>query len=151
MRRKILYNILNEWRDEDMDDSPIDIDDDMNIELTSSDMSDEPDLDDDEFVRSNITSNKSDYIILSDEILLKKGYCPYSLEDSFHYNINELAEKWTKLFDKILNYALLISTKNKPYWSNDSVLNDCIKQFFSNIDISLLNIETLKGKKCSYN
>lgn len=82
MRRKI----LNEWRD-DMDDSPIDIDDDMNIELTSSDMSDEPDLDDDEFALSNITSNKSDYIFLSDEILLKKGYCPYSLEDPFHYMI----------------------------------------------------------------
>ena len=146
MRRKILYNILNEWRDEDMDDSPIDLDDDMNIEPTSSDMSDEPDLDDDDFALSNITSNKSDYIILSDEILLKKGYCPYSLEDPFHYDINELTEKWTKLFDKILNHALLISTKNKPYWSNDSVLNDCIKQFFPNIDISLLNIETLKGK-----
>ena len=50
MRRKILYNILNEWRDEDMDDSPIDIDldDDMNIEHGSSDMDNEPDLDDDD-------------------------------------------------------------------------------------------------------
>ena len=37
MKKKILYNILNEWRDEDMDDSPIDLDDDMNIEPASSD------------------------------------------------------------------------------------------------------------------
>ena len=62
MRRKILYNILNEWRDEDMDDSPIDIDDDMNIELTSSDMSDEPDLDDDEFALSTTVNNTRDII-----------------------------------------------------------------------------------------
>ena len=32
MKKKILYGILNEWRDDDMDDSPIDPDDDMNIE-----------------------------------------------------------------------------------------------------------------------
>ena len=52
MRRKILYNILNEWWDEDMDDdSPIDIDD-INFELTSSNMDNEPDLDDDDFVLS---------------------------------------------------------------------------------------------------
>ena len=61
MRRKILYNILNEWRDEDMDDSPIDIDDDMNIELTSSDMSDEPDLDDDEFALSTTQETSYEY------------------------------------------------------------------------------------------
>ena len=47
MRRKILYSILNEWRDEDMDDSPIDLDDDMDIEHNSSDMDNEPNLDDD--------------------------------------------------------------------------------------------------------
>ena len=52
MRRKILYNILNEWWDEDMDDdSPIDIDD-INFELTSSNMDNEPDLGDDDFVLS---------------------------------------------------------------------------------------------------
>ena len=28
MKKKILYSILNEWRDDDMDDSPIDLDDD---------------------------------------------------------------------------------------------------------------------------
>ena len=52
MRRKILYNILNEWWDEDMDDdSPIDIDD-INFKLTSSNMDNEPDLGDDDFVLS---------------------------------------------------------------------------------------------------
>ena len=59
MKKKILYSILNEWRDEDMNDSPIDLDDDMNIEPTSSDMSDEPDLDDDEFALS--TTQKTSY------------------------------------------------------------------------------------------
>ena len=52
MKKRILYSILNEWRDEDMDDSPIDLDDDMNIEQDSSDMDNEPDLDDDEFALS---------------------------------------------------------------------------------------------------
>src|SRR5574344_64611 len=60
MRRKILYNILNEWRD-DMDDSPIDIDDDMNIELTSSYMSDEPNLDDDDFALSTTQETSYEY------------------------------------------------------------------------------------------
>ena len=67
MRRKILYNILNEWRDDDMDDSPIDLDDDMDIEQDSSDMSDEPDLDDDDFALS--TTQETSYMInLSREI-----------------------------------------------------------------------------------
>ena len=35
-----------------MDDSPIDLDDDMNIEPISSDMDNEPDLDDDDFASS---------------------------------------------------------------------------------------------------
>ena len=52
MKKRILYSILNEWRDEDMDDSPIDLDDDMNIEPISSDMDNEPDLDDDDFALS---------------------------------------------------------------------------------------------------
>src|SRR5574344_3004270 len=61
MKKRILYNILNEWRDEDMDDSPIDIDDDMNIELTSSYMSDEPDLDDDDFALSTTQETSYEY------------------------------------------------------------------------------------------
>ena len=71
MRRKILYNILNEWRDEDMDYSPIDIDDDMNIELTSSDMSDEPDLDDDEFALSTTQETSYEYFPETREELKK--------------------------------------------------------------------------------
>ena len=51
MKKRILYSILNEWRDEDMDDSPIDLDDDMNIEQDSSNMDNEPNLDDDDFAR----------------------------------------------------------------------------------------------------
>ena len=59
MKRGILYSILNEWRDEDMDDSPIELDDDIDIESTSSDMDNEPDLDDDEFALS--TTQKTSY------------------------------------------------------------------------------------------
>ena len=64
MRRKILYSILNEWRDEDMDDSPIDLDDDMDIEHGSSDMDNEPDLDDDDFALSttNHTQGFNEYM-----------------------------------------------------------------------------------------
>ena len=62
MRRKILYNILNEWRDEDMDYSPIDLDDDMDIEPISSDMNNEPNLDDDEFALSTTVNNTRDII-----------------------------------------------------------------------------------------
>src|SRR5574344_747657 len=61
MRRKILYNILNEWRDEDMDDSPIDLDDDIDIEPTSSYMSDEPNLDDDDFALSTTQETSYEY------------------------------------------------------------------------------------------
>ena len=59
MKKKILYSILNEWRDDDMDDSPIDLDDDMDIEATSSDMDNEPNLDDDDFALS--TTQKTSY------------------------------------------------------------------------------------------
>jgi len=69
MKKRILYNILNEWRDEDMDDSPIDIDD-MDLEPTSSDIDNEPDLDDDEFAIS--TTNEKNYI--SSPLDLKKFY-----------------------------------------------------------------------------
>lgn len=51
MKRKILYSILNEWRDEDLDDLPIDLDD-LDFEPTSLTMTDEPDLEDDDFVLS---------------------------------------------------------------------------------------------------
>jgi len=61
MKKRILYNILNEWRDEDMDDTPIDLDD-IDFEATSSDMDNEPDLDDDEYILS--TQHKNN--ILSD-------------------------------------------------------------------------------------
>ena len=61
MRRKILYNILNEWRDDDMDDSPIDLDDDIDIEPTSSDMDNEPDLDDDDFALSTTQETSYEY------------------------------------------------------------------------------------------
>src|SRR5574344_2398851 len=61
MKKRILYNILNEWRDEDMDDSPIDLDDDMDIEPTSSDMTDEPDLDDDDFALSTTQETSYEY------------------------------------------------------------------------------------------
>ena len=40
-----------------MDDSPIDLDDDMNIEHGSSDMDNEPNLDDDEFALSTSNTN----------------------------------------------------------------------------------------------
>ena len=42
-----------------MDDSPIDLDDDMNIELASSDIDNEPDLDDDDYELS--TTQKTSY------------------------------------------------------------------------------------------
>ena len=71
MRRKILYNILNEWRDEDMDYSPIDIDDDMNIEPTSSDMDNEPDLDDDDFALSTTQETSYEYFPETREELKK--------------------------------------------------------------------------------
>ena len=81
MRRKILYNILNEWRDEDMDDSPIDIDldDDMNIEHGSSDMDNEPDLDDDDFALST-TFHKKSYII-------KYLYNIYTFNNKYQGNV----------------------------------------------------------------
>ena len=71
MKKKILYSILNEWRDEDMDDSPIDIDDDMNIEPTSSDMDNEPDLDDDDFALSTTQETSYEYFPETREELKK--------------------------------------------------------------------------------
>ena len=71
MRRKILYSILNEWRDDDMDDSPIDLDDDMDIEPTSSDMTDEPDLDDDDFTLSTTQKTSYEYFPETNEELKK--------------------------------------------------------------------------------
>jgi len=94
MKKRILYNILNEWRDEDMDDSPIDIDDDL--QPTSSDMSDEPNLDDDEYILSttkskslkNINSPKFLHNLINLILSLnKKDYVEYTTL------LNEINEK----------------------------------------------------------
>jgi len=86
MRRKILCNILNEWRDEDMDNTPIDIDD-MDLEPTSSDMSAEPNLDDDEFVLS--TSNTKEDILYP----LKKNKHAKKLWDNFSQQQQDIVIK----------------------------------------------------------
>ncbi len=45
-----------------MDDSPIDLDDDMDLKPTSSDISDEPNLDDDDFALSTTQETKEPWI-----------------------------------------------------------------------------------------
>jgi len=108
MRRKILYSILNEWRDEDMDDSPIDIDDDL--QPTSSDMSDEPNLDDDEFALSTINNTHSD---------LNGCVCYYDNNNDFTYifsrniyDIDPLTLNFEEPFNKRKHNLLLKSWKD---------------------------------------
>ena len=88
MKKRILYSILNEWRDEDMDDSPIDLDDDIDIEPTSSDMDNEPDLDDDEFALSTTQEISYEYFPETREELKEIVRMEIEKQGSVNVNLN---------------------------------------------------------------
>lgn len=115
MKKRILYSILNEWRDEDMDDTSIDLDD-MEFEPTSSNMSDEPDLDDDEFVLSTQSDKNSKCVDVNDNIRFIRGYCPFALDNTIDYNINDVVDKWyifmKTIYDKLRTFGVKGLTKS---------------------------------------
>jgi len=115
MKKRILYSILNEWRDEDMDDSPIDIDDD----ITSSDMNnDEPDFDDDDFVLSRIgdtDAGVTNILICKNNEDAKTISIPnqkiyfnmFDIDKPFRrerHTLKDLQDSWYKLFKNIVKW-----------------------------------------------
>lgn len=139
MKRRILYNILNEWRDEDIDDTPIDVDDDMDLEPISSDMSDEPDLEDDDFVLT--TGNKKLYPIYSEEIpglvdnqryndyviFAPHTFDIYSFDISKPYDIDQCVENIKKI------QSIIISTVIGDYDVNNFNKYNIVKDILTNI------------------
>ena len=116
MKKRILYNILNEWRDEDIDDTPIDIDDDIDLEPISSDMSDEPDLDDDDFILST-TGNNNDFthIITTENgvemgIRYPKQEFFFNMYDVLHpfrrtpHKMKDLKDTWSTVLSQIIEW-----------------------------------------------
>ena len=130
MRRKILYNILNEWRDEDMDDSPIDLDDDIDIERDSSDMDNEPNLDDDEFALS--TSNTKEDILYP----LKKNAHAKKLWDNFNSSQQDVVMKILEWINETRQYCF-----NNPENSYTFYFKNFEKYYSSQIAIGLVKDE----------
>ena len=150
MKKIILYSILNEWRDEDMDDSPIDLDDDMNIEPTSSDINDEPDLDDDEFALSTTQEIKEPFIQIVEHDyyhikgLIDKHYydhskgCNCQIVASLYFDIKGRNKEVMTIKDFVINRYFFDSDfghpkgkdNNIPY--NTKVIN-YIKNFLKEI------------------
>ena len=139
MKKRILYNILNEWRDEDIDDTPIDVDDDMDLEPISSDMSDEPDLDDDDFVLT--TGNNKLYPIYSEKIpglvdnqryndyviFAPHTFDIYSFDISKPYDIDQCVENIKKI------QSIIISTVIGDYDVNNFNKYNIVKDILTNI------------------
>ena len=118
MRRKILYSILNEWRDDDMDDSPIDLDDDMDIEHGSSDMDNEPNLDDDDFALSTTNKKLEKYDIKDFMTSIKKMFT------FVHMDLKKLS-----YYDKSFSRNIELHT----YSYDKYVIKNFINEFNKNI------------------
>ena len=122
MRRKILYNILNEWRDDDMDDSSIDLDDDMNIEHGSSDMSDEPDLDD-EFALSTTQETSYEYFPETKEELKKIIRMEIEKQGGVNVNLNMIDTSRITNMSVMFNRYTSLQTLDVSGWDVSNVKN----------------------------
>jgi len=123
-----------------MDDSPIDIDDDIDFEQTSSDMNDEPDFDDDEFVLST-TGNKKIYPIYSEKIpglvnnqrykdyviFAPHTFDIYSFDISKPYDIDQCVKNIKKI------QSIIISTVIGDYDVNNFNRYNMVKDILTNI------------------
>ena len=113
-----------------MDDSPIDLDDDMNIEPTSSDMGDEPDLDDDDFALS--TSNTKEDILYP----LKKNAHAKKLWDNFNSSQQNVVMKILEWINETRQYCF-----NNPKNSYTFYFKNFEKYYSSQIAIGLVKDE----------
>ena len=128
MKKKILYSILNEWRDEDMDDSPIDLDDDMNIEQDSSDMDNEPDLDDDEFALSTTQETSYEYFPETREELKKIIMMEIEKQGGVDVNLNMI-------------HTSKITDMNNMFYKCTSL---------KNLDVSRWDVSNVKDMFCMF-
>ena len=129
MKKKILYSILNEWRDDDMDDSPIDLDDDMDIERDSSDMSDEPDLDDDEFALSTTQETSYEYFPETREELKDIIEREIKKQGGVNVNLNMIDTS------KIINMNCMF----------------CERESLHTLDVSRWNVSNVKNRTYMFN
>src|SRR5574344_333472 len=139
MRRKILYNILNEWRDEDMNDSPIDLDDDINIEQDSSDMNNEPNLDDDEFALSTTQETSYEYFPETREEFKEIVRMEIKKQGGVNVNLNMIdTSKITDMGIVFYGYTSLRSL-NVSGWDVSNV-NDMNNMFGNCVSLRTLDV-----------
>ena len=151
MKKRILYSILNEWRDEDMDDSPIDLDDDMNIEQDSSDMDNEPDLDDDDFALSTTQETSYEYFPEMKEELKKIIRMEIEKQGGVNVNLNMIDT--SKITDMNNMFYKCTSLKNLDVsrWDVSNVkdmngmFSDC--ESLETLDISGWDVSNVKDMR----
>ncbi len=155
MKKRILYNILNEWRDEDMDDSPIDLDD-INFEPTSSDMSDEPDLDDDEFALSSTQETSYEYFPKTRDELKEIVDMEIEKQGGVHVNLNMIdTSEITDMNGTFYNCPSL-ETLDVSLWDVSNV-EDMRSMFdggctsLRTLDVSKWNVSKVKEMRYMFN
>ena len=151
MRRKILYSILNEWRDEDMDDSPIDLDDDMDIEQDSSDMDNEPNLDDDDFTLSTTQETSYEYFPKMNKELKEIVRMEIEKQGGVNVDLNMIdTSKITDMSDMFFNCKSL-RTLDVSEWDVSNVkimscmFNGCTS--LQSLDVSGWDVSNVKDMK----
>ena len=112
-----------------MDDSPIDLDDDMDIERDSSDMSDEPDLDDDEFALSTTQETSYEYFPETREELKDIIEREIKKQGGVNVNLNMIDTS------KIINMNCMF----------------CERESLHTLDVSRWNVSNVKNRTYMFN
>ena len=122
-----------------MDDSPIDLDDDMDIERDSSDMSDEPDLDDDEFALSTTQETSYEYFPETREEL--KEIVRMEIEKQGGVNVNLNMIDTSKITDMGIVFYGYTSLRSLDVSERDvSNVNDMNNMFGNCVSLRTLDV-----------
>ena len=147
MKKKILYSILNEWRDEDMDDSPIDLDDDMDIKHGSSDMDNEPDLDDDDFALSTTQKTSYEYFPKTKEELKKIIRMEIEKQGGVDVDLNMIDTSKITNMNYIFFNCKSLRTLDVSEWNVSNVTNMlgvfCGCESLETLDVSEWNVSNV--------
>ena len=147
MKKKILYSILNEWRDEDMDDSPIDLDDDIDLEHGSSDMDNEPDLDDDDFALSTTQKTSYEYFPETREELKEIVRMEIKKQGGVNVDLNMIDTSKITDMDTVFFGCTLLHNLDVNGWDVSNV-NNMYDMFYEctslqNLDVSRWNVSNV--------
>ena len=122
-----------------MNDSPIDLDDDMDIKPTSSYMSDEPDLDDDDFALSTTQETSYEYFPETREELKKIVRMEIEKQGGVDVNLNMIdTSKITMMFN-MFNRCTSLRSLDVSEWDVSNV-NDMNNMFGNCVSLRTLDV-----------